>query len=273
MSECFSDRVVFITGGASGLGLETALQLAAKGAHVAIFNRTEEAARAALERIKAERANAQQRFCSVCMDVADRAQVLSGFAQAARSIGAPQLVIHMAGIGGLAPLQQMEPATFDAIVRVNLYGTRHVVEAALAQLSGERRQIVLTGSLGGFIPVYGYTAYGASKFAVVGLAQCLRYELAPLGIGVLSFCPGEVMTPGLAAERAATHPAARALKYIGGTMGCEDAVRALLRGVRRNRPLIIPGWRSKLVYWAARLTPLPLWNFITDALVARALRG
>lgn len=268
----FNDQIIFITGGASGLGLETARQLAARGAHVAIFNRSKMAAEAAVESILGARRDAHQRVISELADVANREQLTTAFAQAARVLGAPHLVIHMAGIGGLAPMQQMDLATFDDVIQTNLYGTRHVVEAALELLRGRRGQIVLTGSLGGFIPVYGYTAYGASKFAVVGFSQCLRYELKPHGIDVLSFCPGEVMTPALAAERATTPPAARALKYIGGTMNCKDAVRGLLVGISRNQALIIPGWRSKAVYWAARLTPLPLWNLVTDAIVAVALR-
>ena len=123
-----------------------------------------------------------------------------------------------------------------------------------------------------YLQVFGYTAYGTSKFAVLGFAQCLRYELKPRGIDVLCFCPGEVATPGLAAEREATHPATRAMKLIGGTLPSEQAIDGLLQGIRRNRFMIVPGWKNRLTHWALRLTPLPLWQAITDGIVAHALR-
>ena len=110
------------------------------------------------------------------------------------------------------------------------------------------------------------------SIAVVGFAQCLRYELKPRGVEVACFCPGEVDTPGLADERLLVHPAARALKNIGGTIGAETAAHALIRGIERDRFLIVAGLSVRIVHWLFRLTPLPLWNAITDAIVARALR-
>jgi 3-dehydrosphinganine reductase len=163
---------------------------------------------------------------------------------------------------------------FDRVVKVNLYGSRNVVEAALtSMLARGGGKIVLVGSMGGIIPVYGYTAYGASKFAVVGLAQCLRYELKPHGVSVACFCPGEVETPGLAAERKALPPASAALKKIGGTMPVERAVRGLIEGIKGDQFMIIPGLKVKLTYWMHRLAPDWLWNVTTDAIVANALRG
>jgi short-subunit dehydrogenase len=125
--------------------------------------------------------------------------------------------------------------------------------------------------MGGIIPVYGYTAYGSSKFAVVGFAQCLHYELKPRGISVACFCPREVETPGLAEERKALPPASAALKKIGGTMPVETAVRVLVNGIRRDEFMIIPGFKVKMTYWLYRLTPTSLWNEFTDSLVSRAL--
>jgi short-subunit dehydrogenase len=168
----------------------------------------------------------------------------------------------------------MKFEVFDRVIQINLYGSRNIVEAVLpSMLARGSGKIVLVGSMGGIVPVYGYTAYGASKFAVVGLAQCLRYELKPRGISVACFCPGEVETPGLAAERKTLPPASAALKKIGGTMPVETAVRGLVKGIESDEFMIIPGWKVNLTYWAHRVTPDWLWNGITDAIVAKALRG
>ncbi|MFZ3183505.1 MAG: SDR family NAD(P)-dependent oxidoreductase [Pseudomonas sp.] len=267
------NKIIYITGGASGMGLLTACELMKRGAHIVIFNRQADAALVAVQKIEQMRCSAQQKIASYLLDVAERDQVLAVFEQAAGAIGAPDIVINMAGIGGVATMLDMGYAMFDRIMKINVYGTRNVVEAALKTMRPRRTgQIVLAGSLGGMVPVYGYTAYGTSKFAVLGFAQCLRYELKPLGIDVVCFCPGEVATPGLAAEREHTHPATVAMKFIGGTIAAEHAVSALISGIQRGKFLIIPGLRNKLVHWAVRVTPTSLWNVITDAIVARAVR-
>ena len=210
----------------------------------------------------------------LCVDVADRTAVASTIERALTEFGAPDVLIHSAGIGSACEFSEMEFEEFDRVMRVNLYGSRHMVEAILpTMLRKGRGKIVLVGSMGGYVPVYGYTAYGTSKFAVVGFAQCLRCELRPLGVDVACFCPGEVETPGLADERLIVHPAARALKSIGGTIGADAAARALIRGIERDRFLIVPSLRVRIVHWLFRLTPLPLWNALTDAIVVHALRA
>ena len=271
MSPDLVGETVFVTGGTSGLGLAAAVALAQRGADIAIFSSSTAASGPALQTIRCARVSEDQQVAWFQLDVADRDQVLAGFAEAAAQLAPPDLVIHMAGVGGVAPMVDMPFSEFDRIIQVNLYGTRHVVEAALATMAPRRAgKIVLAGSLGGLVPIYGYTAYGASKFGVVGMAQCLRAELKPVGVDVACFCPGEVDTPGLAAERASYVPAATtALKRIGGVMPLDHAVRDLIRGIDTGQFLIIPGIRAKLVHWALRLTPLPLWNVITDALIGR----
>jgi 3-dehydrosphinganine reductase len=269
----FSGKTVFITGVGSGMGLESAKQLAAQGAHIVGFDRT--GAAATREAIEAVRQRATQRVTLFVADVSDRARTLTAINEAVAACGKPDLLIHMAGIGGVAEMTAMAYDFFDRMMQINVYGTRHIVEAVLPHMldraDGQRPKILLVASMGGFVPVYGYTAYGTSKFAVVGFAQCLRYELKPRGVDVVCFCPGEVQTPALAKEYEQTHPATRAMKAIGGQMSMVAAIEGLVSGLRGNRFLIVPGWRTRLVHLALRLTPSGLWNAITDAIVARAL--
>lgn len=264
-------KTIYITGAASGMGLVAGKMLAELGANIVILdiNPTD----AALHDVESTRRSPDQRVARYKLNIADREMVIETVGTAVTEVGAPDVLINMAGIGGVAELVDMKFEAFDRVIKINLYGTRNIVEAVLPSMFARGKgKIVLVGSMGGIIPVYGYTAYGSSKFAVVGLAQCLRYELKPRGISVACFCPGEVETPGLAAERNTLHPASAALKKIGGTMPVEEAVHGLVSGIKRDEFMIIPGWKVKLTYWIHRLTPDWLWNAITDAIVAKALR-
>lgn len=264
-------KTIYITGGASGMGLIAGKMLAGLGAHIVVLdlNPTD----AALKEIESARRTPEQRVARYKINVADRGMVMGTVGTAVTEAGAPDVLINMDGIGGAGEFVDMKFETFDRVMQINVYGTRNIVEAVLpSMLARGNGKIVLVGSMCGIVPVYGYTAYGASKFAVVGLAQCLRYELKPRGVSVACFCPGEVETPGLAAERKTLHPASAALKKIGGTMPVETAVRGLVNGIRRDEFMVIPGWKVKLTYWMHRVTPDWLWNAITDAIVAKALR-
>jgi 3-dehydrosphinganine reductase len=263
-------KTIYITGGASGMGLMSGKVMASLGAHVVILdlNPTD----AALLDVESACRAPGQRVARYKLNVTDQDEVMRAVTTAVAEVGAPDIVITMAGIGGTEEFIDMKFENFDRVIRVNVYGTRNVVAAALpSMLARGNGKIVLVGSMGGIIPVYGYTAYGTSKFAVVGLAQCLRYELKARGISVACFCPGEVETPGLAGERKSLHPASAALKRIGGTMSVDAAVRGLVHGIQLDEFLIIPGFGVKLTYWMHRLTPTWLWNVVTDSMVARAL--
>jgi 3-dehydrosphinganine reductase len=264
-------KTIYITGAASGMGLLAGKMLAGLGSHIVTLDRTP--SDAALHEIESARRSPEQRVASYKVNIAERETVIRTVGTAVAEVGPPDILINMAGIGGTAELIDMKYENFDQVIQINLYGTRHIVEAVLPSMVARGNgKIVVVGSMGGIIPVYGYTAYGCSKFAVVGLAKCLRYELKPRGISVACFCPGEVETPGLATERKTLHPASAALKKIGGTMPVEAAVRGLVKGIEHDEAMIIPGWKVKITYWIHRVTPDRLWNAITDGIVARALR-
>ena len=264
-------KTIYITGGCSGTGLATGKILAGMGAHIVILDLNP--SEPALREIGLSRRAANQLVAGYRINIADRKITMGAVALAAAECGAPDILINMAGIAVAEEFINMTSETFDRVMQVNVYGTRNVVEAVLPfMISRGSGKVVLAGSMGGILPVYGYTAYGTSEFAVLGLAQCLRCELNPRGIRIACFCPGELETPRLADEHRMLHPATRALMKIGGTMSPEAAARELVRGIRSDQFLIIPGLKMKLAWWLYRLTPVWMWNSITDSIVAKALR-
>lgn len=261
-------RCVFISGGGSGIGRELAVRLAREGAHVAIFNR--KAAPQVVAEMRQAAPGSTQRFASYCADVADDAAITAAIAQAVQEMGAPDLAIHSAGIQIAATFDQQSAADFNRVIAVNLGGSRNFGAAPLPHLQ-PGAHLVLVASLAGLVGNFGYTAYGASKFGIVGLAQCLRLELKLHGIDVSVCCPAEIDTPLVTEEAKTLHPVSRALKDFVGTMAVGPACEGLLKGIARREFEIIPGFMPR---WAARINRLlpGTMQRVSDHIAARAMR-
>lgn len=127
----------------------------------------------------------------------------------------------------------------------------------------------MVASFAGLLGVYGYTAYAPTKFAVRGLAETLRSELAPHGIHVGAVYPTDVDTPMLAGEEPLKPPETRVLSGSAATLSAEQVADAILRGVARRRSRILCDRRSALLAAVAGVAP-GMTSRIVDRLVARA---
>lgn len=204
------DQAVLVTGGASGLGLATALAATELGAYVTVADlATSDAAAvtAALGR--------RGRF--VVADVTDAAQVL-GAAEAAASDAPLRAVIHTAGHGGPVRLLDKDgrpgdATVFERVIRTNLIGSFIVASCAAAviarnePIADERGAIVLTASVAAFEGQIGQTGYAASKAGVVGMTLVAARDLASRGIRVNAIAPGIMETPMLGRLRDDTRAA------------------------------------------------------------------
>ncbi len=217
-----NDRRVYVTGGGSGIGLRLAEMLAARGAHVALFDlRLDDAA---LRRVEAARTNTERRVCGHLADVADAAAIAEAFRRAAAEIGPPDLVFNSAGISCPKAFPDISQEDFERVVRVNLFGSRNVAAAALPLLRPGGK-LVFVASMAAVAPGYGYTAYGSSKAAVFGFAEALRSELAPRGIDVAVVCPPEVATPLVAWSRTVRPAPTERLTRFAGLAGRGRSLR------------------------------------------------
>lgn len=197
-----------VTGASSGIGAAAAIQLAARGFAVALLGRRPEALRVVETQLEPP---AQGRHVSLQCDVADPDQVAAAVDTTTERSGPPEAVVTAAGVCTPASLGATTPEIWGRTVAVNLTGTFLVARAAAEALGRERRSgsMVLLGSEQSFIGVPNYTAYAATKAALVGLTRALAAELAP-GIRVNLLCPGPVDTPMLDAEFAISGDATRA---------------------------------------------------------------
>jgi len=264
------NRIVYITGGSSGIGLVVARHVAAQGAHVGLFARDPEKLASAAKAVRNARAQTEQTVFTCSMDVRAWDDVQAKCAQALSKFGVPDILITSAGIPMAGRFENTDAERFEAVLQTNLYGTRHVIAALLPEMKARGSgHIVPVASIAGFFGVYGFSAYGASKFALVGLAECLRSELLNHNIRVSLFCPPEVDTPFLEAEKDGLPPETRMLKKLAGTLSGDSAAKYLVKGILKNRFMIIPGFRAKVFYWLKRLMPLPLFWGLPDFIVKK----
>lgn len=258
----------YVTGGGSGIGLRVAELLAARGADLALFDLRlpDEAVR----RVEAAGAGRGGSVHGYLADVADAGAVAAAFAAAAGAIGPPDLVFHAAGISCPRAFADLAQEDFERVVRVNLFGSRNVAAAALPLLRPGSK-LAFVASFAAIAPGYGYTAYGSAKAGVLALAEALRSELAPRGIAVAVVCPPEVATPLVEWSRTVRPAPTERLTRFAGSLGLDEACRAILRGLDGRAFLVIPGRRAKLAYLLSRALPKRVAHALADRIVARAL--
>jgi 3-oxoacyl-[acyl-carrier protein] reductase len=186
------DKVAIVTGSAQGIGLATALRLAADGARVVVADLSPPRVEAAVRAVR----DAGGHAMGCVVDVTRRETVDAMVAQARAEWGRIDALINNAGITKDARLAKMTSNQFDAVVAVNLKGvfecTQAVVETMVAQGAGS---IVNASSVVGLYGNFGQTNYAATKAGVIGFTKTWARELGPKGIRVNAVCPGFVRTP------------------------------------------------------------------------------
>lgn len=187
----FAGKVAFITGGASGIGLGMARAFLDEGMKVVIADRNRDhlaAARAALA------GNNAVQF--IDLDVTDRLAFAAAADEALATFGKIHVLCNNAGVGGGGEIDDPGFEEWDSAIAVNLGGVINGIKALVPVIKaqGEGGHVVNTSSMAGVVPLPGMGAYQASKFAVRGLTESLRMQLAPHGIGVSCLYPGAVKT-------------------------------------------------------------------------------
>lgn len=267
----FSGKVILITGGSSGIGLETGKLLSQQGAHVWLIARDKGRLELALREVESARRGPGQRFGAVAADITDIDQAARAVGEVTETCGSPDILINSAGAVYPGLFRDMEIAVMRHLMEVNYFGTVHMTHACLP-LMATRRQgyIVNLSSVYGFMGGYAYAGYCASKYAVRGFTDALRAELRPLGIGVSIVFPQNTATPQLEFENKLKPEVVRALDNTR-VMSPRDVARAITRGIARRQYVIIPGTEGKLIFRLSGLSSTALY-WLLDRSVDRALR-
>jgi NAD(P)-dependent dehydrogenase (short-subunit alcohol dehydrogenase family) len=270
-------KVAFVTGGASGIGLGIARVLCRAGVRVAIADVRAQALRQATETLAAERSSA----LAIELDVSDRRAFTAAADQVERTLGPVQILCSNAGVNFFGTTQEATFEDWDFCLGINLGGAINAVRTIVPRMiaRGTPGHVVITSSVSGLYASGGSGVYGTSKFALVGLAEALRADLAAHGIGVSVLCPGPVKSD-LFESSAAVRPAALAATgsvpvtppgvarestpIFATALTPEEVGRYVLRGIRRNdlyimtHPEIAPVLQARAAAQAAALPDEPV---------------
>jgi 3-oxoacyl-[acyl-carrier protein] reductase len=185
------DKVAIVTGGGSGIGRGLAQALAAGSVRVVVCGRRKARLDETVKAIQDQGGHA----LAVQADVSDEADVLRLVRQTLDAYGRIDILINNAGIGGGTYLHDLDAATWDRVMGVNLRGpfltTRHVLPAMRSQRSGH---IINVSSESGLEYYQGDTAYGTSKHALNAFGEFVQRENQELNIRVNTICPGMVVS-------------------------------------------------------------------------------
>jgi len=263
----FAQKAVIVTGAASGIGRALSEELALCGAFVTLadINAT------LLEEATTAIAKAGDRIKSVTLDVTDAGAVKKLIDDTAAEYGKLDYIFNNAGVVVFAEAHKFPLEDWHKIIDTNLYGVVHGVAAAYPLMVKQGfGHIVNTASLAGLVPGTGLIPYVASKYGVVGISNALRIEGADYGVKVSVVCPGLIDTPmknskliGLDREKI--------LEASPKLLPVEKCARVVLRGVERNKGIIVVTGGAKVFWMLQRISP-SLTHSLVRAIHRKMLR-
>lgn len=240
-------ELAIVSGGSSGIGLACAAELVDRGCRVALLARDAERLSQAREALLASRPDARVIIRSV--DVGDPAACAEVVADLVEAEGPPGWVVASAGIAMPGKFLEQPLAEHERHMRTNYHGAVNLVHACVHSMAAcGCGRIVLVSSAVALAGIYGYAAYAASKFALRGLGEVLRVELAACGVSVTVAYPSDTDTPQHRTEQEFRPAVTNIISKSGGLWAPERVARAIVRAAERGRFYVGPGVGSGLLY-------------------------
>ncbi|MFE9322541.1 SDR family NAD(P)-dependent oxidoreductase [Nocardia sp. NPDC052278] len=238
--------VALVTGGASGIGLVGVERLAARGYRIAVLDLSEEALKKVADQFG-------DRISTFAVDVADADAVAAVVGKVEDELGPIEHVFACAGVARVGPTLSVARADVDLMTRVNYGGIVNLVYAVIPRmLERDRGEFAVVASLTGIVAPRKMAAYGATKAAVIGFLESLRYDIADSAVKLACVCPEAVKTPMATDFFANPDNRGKALK---SAITPEQVVVAAEKGLARGRFLVLPGPTSKFAWRIQRYLP------------------
>jgi NAD(P)-dependent dehydrogenase (short-subunit alcohol dehydrogenase family) len=260
-----SDRTAVVTGAGSGIGRGIAQSLAQRGCHLALADISEAGLAETVGLVK----SANVRVTSHRLDVADRAAVAAFPDIVAAAHGGAALLFNNAGVAVAGSFDQVSERDFEWLFEINFWAVVRLTRAFMPLLkASDEARLVNLSSLFGLISPPGQTAYAASKFAVRGFSNALRFELEGSNVGVTVVHPGGVATkiadnarrPAGTSNAEVNEQIERARRVL--TMPPAQAGEIIIKAVERRAARVLVGRDAKMMALLERLAPVSYWNIL-----------
>lgn len=239
----FLNKIAIVTGASSGIGRATALELAKRGAWVALASRRSETLFELAEELKTQGKN----VIVVPTDVCKQEQVEKMVQVVLDYWGRIDILVSNAGEYIRAPIVDLDPAELQRSFDVNFFGGVYCVKAVLPHLLNQKSgHIVFVTSMDGKIGLPPDAPYVSAKFALTGFCEVLRQEMRDCGISVTNVMPGRVDTVMI--ERLK-------FSWVSSKIPPESVARAILNGIKSRKPIVIVPPQARLLYYISVLAP------------------
>ena len=265
----FTNKVVVVTGAASGIGLAICERFAKAGAHLGLLDMDA----VALEAAEKMLCDGGARCLSLPCDVSRQDACTAAIGQVIDHFGGIDVLVNNAGITQRSAFVDTDIAVFEKVMAVNFFGSLYCTKAAIHSLVERKGLIIVNESIAGIAPLLGRTGYSASKHALHGLFTSLRTEIRETGAHVMTVCPGFVetnlQTRALGADG---HVTQRPQSRVGGQQTPRKVADIVFRGALRRKDLLVLTPVGKLTWWMSRLLP-PLYERIMAKQLKSELNG
>ncbi|MEO6886785.1 MAG: SDR family oxidoreductase [Jatrophihabitantaceae bacterium] len=246
-----ADRTAVVTGASSGIGIEIARELLARGHHVTLVARSADKLAAVAERL----ATASVRPDILPADLSDRS-VRAGLLTRIADLGrTPDILVNNAGLSTLGPVAKSDPQAEMNMIEVDVVAVADLCSRLLPGMVARGRGAVLNvASTAAFQPLPGQAGYGAGKAFVLSYTQSLAGELRGTGVTATALCPGPVDTGFGEAAGFAKEDAEAALPAFMWESAAAVG-KAAVDGMARGRMVVIPGTANRIASVFAQIAP------------------
>lgn len=251
----FKNRLVYITGGSSGIGLAVAEAFLKDGASVLLIARDQDKLDKARESLVINTGRDAGSIDTASLDISNFERVKEILEGKINSDGIPDILVNGAGMAYPDYFDRIPHEIFVKTININLVGTWNVISVVVPRMKERGGHLVNISSVAGYVGTFGYAAYSASKFGIIGFSEVLKGELKPFNIEVSVLCPPDTDTPQLKEEDRTKPPETRAISGNVNIMQPGEVAAHLLKGIRKKKFMILPGFMNKVTYIIKRMAP------------------
>ena len=257
----YLNKVVVVTGGASGIGAALCRHFGSEGANIAVIDHNKNLLTTFIKELE----NHDIPAIGIHSDITDEKKCDEGFNTIKKRFGGIDLLINNAGITQRSAFTETDISVYRKVMDVNFFGSLICTKAAIKSIIERKGAIVVTSSIAGLSPLYGRTGYSASKHALHGLFESLRTEVKSHGVHVLMLCPGFTATnlqdSALDGDGTITkHPQS----FIGKQDTPQRVAEKLMKALLKKKNLLVLTGPGKAGYFISRIAPGLYERIITN---------